>query len=194
MANTTLFGTPPNPTLTIGASSAAAPGAGQYNWASGLGIAAQSVTLGFGGTTGSGDLTQFASPSTVQQTVTNGTPFSNLSAVSINQQGVVSATFANGTSRDIAQVALATFPNVDGLTAVSGDAYQASNASGAFSLQTAGAGGAGTLTSSALESSTVDLSSEFSNLIISQNAYAASSKVISTADQMSQQLLQLIQG
>jgi flagellar hook protein FlgE len=194
MTNTTLFGTPPNPTLSIGASAATAPAAGQFNWAPSLGIAAQSVTLGIGGTTGSGDLTQYASASTVQQTVTNGTPFSNLSAVAINAEGVVSATFANGTSRDIAQVAMATFPNVDGLTAVSGDAYQASNASGAFSLQTAGAGGAGTLTSSALEASTVDLSSEFSNLIISQNAYAASSKVISTADQMSQQLLQLIQG
>jgi flagellar hook protein FlgE len=194
MSNTTLFGTPPNPTLTIGASSATAPTAGQVNWAAGLGIAGQSISLGIGGTTGAGDLTQFASSSTVTQTVTNGTPFSNLSAIAINTAGVVTATFANGTSRSIAQVAMATFPNVDGLTAVTGDAYQASNASGNFSLQTAGEGGAGTLTSSALEASTVDLSAEFSNLIISQNAYAASSKVITTADQMTQQLLQIIQG
>jgi flagellar hook protein FlgE len=194
MTNTTLFGTPPNPTLTFGASNAAAPGAGQVNWASSLGIAAQSVTIGIGGTTGAGALTQFASPSTVQLTTTNGTPFSNLSAIAINTQGIVSATFANGTSRNIAQVAMATFPNVDGLTALSGDAYQASNASGAFSLQTAGSGGAGTITSSSLESSTVDLSAEFSSLIISQNAYAANSKVISTVNQMTQTLLQVIQG
>ena len=195
MSNTTLFGTPPNPTLAIGASAAAAPLAGQVNWAANFGVAAQSVTLGLGGAAGSaGALTQFASPSTVQLTTTNGTPFSNLSAISINAHGFVSATFANGTSRNIAQVALATFPNVDGLTAVSGNAYQASNASGAFSLATAGTGGAGTLSSSSLEASTVDLSAEFSNLIISQNAYAASSKVIATANQMTQQLLQVIQG
>ncbi len=194
MTNTTLFGTPPDPTLTIGASNGAAPNPGQANWAASLGIAAQSVTIGIGGTTGAGDLTQFASPSTVQLTTTNGTPFSNLSAIAINSAGIVSATFANGTSRNIAQVAMATFPNVDGLTAISGDAYQASSASGAFSLQQAGNGGAGTLTASALEASTVDLSAEFSNLIISQNAYAASSKVITTADQMTQQLLAIIQG
>jgi flagellar hook protein FlgE len=186
-ANTTLPSS-----LNIGASSAGAPGAGQANWVAALGVAAQPVTINIGGVSGLGDLTQFASPSSVQQVTTDGTPFSNLSAIAINSAGIVSATFANGTTRNIAQVALGTFPNVDGLTAVSGNAYLASNASGAFSLQTAGAGNAGTLTSSALESSTVDLSSEFANLIISQNAYSASSKVITTADQMIQTLMNII--
>ena len=194
MAATTLFGSPANPTLSIGASAAAAPGAGAVNWAASLGIAAQSVTLGIGGTTGSGALTQFASTSAVQSKTTNGTPFGSLSAVGIDANGVVTATFSNGTSRNIAQVALATFPNVDGLTAVNGDAYQASNTSGAYSLATAGSGGAGTIASSTLESSTVDLSAEFTKLIIAQQAYTASSKVISTADQMTQALLQVIQG
>ena len=193
MANTTLFGAPPNPKISIGAS-ATAPGAGQVSWASSLGVAAQSITVGIGGTTGAGALTQFASTSAVQAITTNGTPFGGLSAVSINQDGLVTATFNNGTSRTIAQVALATFPNVDGLTALNGGAYLSSNASGAFSLKTPGAGGAGTLSSSALESSTVDLSTEFTNLIIAQQAYTASSKVITTANQMTQALLQVIQG
>src|SRR5262249_25087314 len=156
-------------------------GAGQVSWASSLGVAAQSITLGIGGTTGSGALTQFASTSAVQSITTNGTPFGGLSAASINPEGVVTATFNNGTSRTIPQVALATFPNVDGLTALDGNAYQSSNASGAFSLKVPGAGGAGTLASSALESSTVDLSTEFTSLIIAQQAYTASSKVITTA-------------
>jgi flagellar hook protein FlgE len=130
----------------------------------------------------------------VQSLDTNGTPFGNLSSVSIGQTGIVTAAFDNGTSRQIAQVALATFPNVDGLTAVNGDAYTASQTSGDLSLKTAGTGGAGTLASSTLESSTVDLSSEFTNLIIAQNAYDASSKVITTADQMVQTLMQVIQG
>jgi flagellar hook protein FlgE len=194
MANTTLFGTPPNPQFSIGASSAAAPAAGAVNWAPNLGVAAQQVTLGIGGATGSGALTQYASSSVVQSLTTDGTPFGNLSSVSIGQNGDVTATFSNGTSRTIARVALATFPNVDGLTAVSGNAYLASAGSGAYSLNTAGSGGAGTIASSTLEASTVDLSSEFTNLIIAQQAYDASSKVITTADQMTQALLQVIQG
>jgi flagellar hook protein FlgE len=180
--------------LSIGASAAAAPTGTEVNWASGIGVSAQQVSLGIGGATGSGALTQFASSSVVQQIDTNGTPFGNLSSVSIGQTGIVTAAFDNGTSRQIAQVAMATFPNVDGLTAVNGDAYTASQTSGDLSLKTAGTGGAGTLASSTLESSTVDLSSEFTNLIIAQNAYDASSKVTTTADQMVQTLMQVIQG
>jgi flagellar hook protein FlgE len=194
MSKTTLFGTPPNPTLTIGASNAAAPGTTGVNWAANLGVAGQQITVGIGGTTGAGALTQAVSPSVVSSINTNGTPFGSLSAVSIGQNGMVTATFNNGTSRQIAQVALATFPNVDGLTAVNGDAYLASEQAGEFSLKVAGTGGAGTLASSKLETSTVNLSSEFTNLIIAQQAYDASSKVISTADQMTQALLQVIQG
>jgi flagellar hook protein FlgE len=163
------------------------------NWAANLGVAAQQITVGIGGTTGSGALTQAVSPSVVSSINTNGTPFGSLSAISIGQNGMVTATFNNGTTRQIAQVALATFPNVDGLTAVNGDAYLASQDAGEFSLKTAGTGGAGTLASSTLETSTVDLSSEFTNLIIAQQAYDASSKVITTADQMTQALLQVIQ-
>ena len=180
--------------LTFGASSAAAPAGTAVNWAPSLGVAAQSVTLGLGAPGSTGTMTQFASSSVVQSIDTNGTPFGNLSSVTIGQTGLVTATFDNGTSRQIAQVALATFPNVNGLTAVNGDAYLQSQTSGDFSLKTAGTGGAGTLSSSTLESSTVDLSTEFTNLIIAQQAYDASSKVISTADQMTQALLQVIQG
>ncbi|MBV9995083.1 MAG: flagellar hook protein FlgE [Caulobacteraceae bacterium] len=178
--------------VSLGASAAGAPGAGAANWAASLGVAAQSINLNIGGASGLGNLTQLATASAVGQVTTDGTPFSKLSAISINDAGIVSATFANGTTRNIAQVALATFPNVDGLTAVSGNAYMASTASGGYALKTAGAGGAGTLTSSALESSTVDLSAEFANLIISQNAYSASSKVITTANEMMQALMNVM--
>ena len=112
--------------------------------------------------------------------------------MSIDKDGFVNATFDNGVSRKIAQVALATFPNEDGLTTISGDAYLASNTAGNVSLKAAGTGGAGSLTSSALEASTVDLSKEFTNLIITQRAYTASSKVITAADQMTQDLLAII--
>ena len=188
--NTTLFPASATPTITIGSSTAGAPGAGAVNWAANLGIAAQQITLSIG--SAPGGLTQFASQSVTQSLTTNGTNFGNLSNVTVDDKGYVTANYDNGVSRRIAQVAMATFPNPDGLTPVSGDAYQVSNASGAYNLKTAGSGGAGKLSPQTLEASTVDLSSEFTSLIITQRAYSASSKVITTADQMLQDLLGII--
>ena len=160
------------------------------SWASGLGLAAQNISLSL--STAPGDLTQFASQSVTQSITTNGTNFGNLSNVTVDDKGFVTANYDNGVSRQIAQVAIATFPNPDGLTPVSGDAYQVSNSSGAYNLKSPGSGGAGSISPSTLESSTVDLSTEFTNLIVTQRAYSASSKVITTADQMLQDLLGII--
>lgn len=182
-----------NTTLNIGASAAAAPTAPAVNWAASLGVAAQTVNLSLGGAGGTSGLTQVAGASAVTSTTANGTPFGSLSSIAIAGNGIVTATFTNGVSRAIAEIPLATFPNADGLTSVSGTAYQASNNSGLVSLQAAGSGGSGQLESNTLEASTIDLSSEFTDLITTQQAYTASSKVITTADQMSQVLLQLIQ-
>ena len=182
-----------NTTLVFGASAAAAPVAPAVNWAASLGVAAQTVHLSLGGAGGSAGMSQIAGASTVTSTTANGTPFGSLSSIAIANNGIVTATFTNGVSRSIAEIPLATFPNADGLTSVSGTAYEASNNSGLVSLQAAGSGGSGQLASSTLESSTIDLSSEFTNLITTQQAYTASSKVITTADQMTQVLLQLIQ-
>ena len=188
--NTTLFQAGATPSITIGSSTAGTPAAGAVNWAAGLGIAAQQITLSIG--SAPGGMTQFASQSVTQSLTTNGTNFGNLSNVTVDDKGYVTANYDNGVTRKIAQVAMATFPNPDGLTPVSGDAYQVSNASGAYNLKTAGNGGAGKLSPQTLEASTVDLSSEFTSLIITQRAYSASSKVITTADQMLQDLLGII--
>jgi flagellar hook protein FlgE len=177
--------------LAIGASGGAAPTAPAVNWATSLGVSNQSIALDLSSATGG--LTQYASSSATQSITTNGTPFGNLSSIQIGSDGMVSAVFDNGVSRKIAQVAVATVPNPDELTAVTGDAYQISANSGAFTLKTAGTGGAGLLASSTLESSTVDLSAQFANLITTQRAYSASSKIITTADQMLQELINLKQ-
>jgi flagellar hook protein FlgE len=192
MTNTTLFGTPANTTLSIGASSTA-PGAGQVSWAADLGLEAQTVAINLSPTSSSSGLTQYDSPSVVTSTSSDGTPFGQLSSVAIDGSGYITATFSNGVSRKIGQIPLATFPNVDGLMTVNGDAYIESPNSGTFNLNAASSGGAGAISSSSLESSTVDLSTEFTNLIVTQRAYTASSKIITTADQMTQSLLQLIQ-
>ncbi len=178
------------PTLNIGASTTA-PGAGQVSWGSSLGVAAQSMA--FNVNKSPGGLSQYASASVTQSVETNGTQFGNLTSVDIDNQGFVTAVYDNGVSRKIAQVALATFQNPDGLKSVSGDNYQVSSTSGSFNLKTAGSGGAGTISPSTLESSTVDLSQEFAGLIVTQQAYAASTKILTTSDQMLQTLISIKQ-
>ena len=184
-----LFDDPSTASLTFGSSDAAAPGAGAFNWAPGLGIDDQ--TLAFDLTAATGGLTQYDSASVVQAVLTNGTAFGNLAEVKIDDAGFVTAIFDNGVTRQIAQIALATFPSPDSLTQTSGNAYRVSQGSGTFNLKAAGTGGAGLIGSSQLEASTVDLSAEFTGLITTQRAYSASSKIITTADEMLAELISI---
>ncbi len=184
-----LFDDPANAVLSFGASDEAAPGAGGFNWAAGLGIDQQDVAFDL--TAAAGGLTQYDSASVVQATLTNGTAFGNLSEVKIDEKGFVTAIFDNGVTRQIAQVAIATFPSADSLTETSGNAYRVSQGSGTFNLKAAGTGGAGLIGASQLEASTVDLSAEFTGLITTQRAYSASSKIITTADEMLAELISI---
>jgi flagellar hook protein FlgE len=88
-------------------------------------------------------------------------------------------------------VPVATFTNPDGLGQLSGNAYSATKASGAANINLANSGPAGGIQSESLEGSTVDLATEFTNLITTQRAYSASARIITTADQMLQELEQL---
>jgi flagellar hook protein FlgE len=188
-ANTTLFGG--NSTLGfLSSANSAALAATDVQWAPGLGINGQTVALNLANA--AGGMTQFNSQSVVQSVATNGTAFGNLTSINIDNNGYVTAAFDNGVTRTIAQVAIATFPNPDGLNSVSGDAYTVSLNSGTYNLKQPGSGGAGSLSASTLEASTVDLSSEFSGLITTQRAYSASSKIITTADSMLQDLINII--
>ena len=162
---------------------------GKIKWADGLGIADQTVTLDLN--TSAGGLSQLNTASVVQSTVTNGTAFGNLSEITIDESGFVTAIFDNGVMRRIAQVAVATFPSPDSLKEVSGNAYAVSLQSGTFNLKAAGTGGAGSIAAKQLESSTVDLSAEFTGLITTQRAYSASSKIITTADEMLAELINI---
>jgi flagellar hook protein FlgE len=159
--------------------------------ASGLGT--QAITLNLNNPA-TGGLTQYAAASATNSDTVDGGPTSPVAGVAVTAAGLVEATFANGSTKTLAQVALATFTNYDGLTATTGDAFQESASSGQYVLSAPQQGTAGTIQASTLESSTVDLSSEFTNLITTQNAYSAASKIISTADQMETVLQQLIPG
>jgi flagellar hook protein FlgE len=184
-----LFPDPAAANLTFGASDTAALAAGEVAWAPGLGIDDQ--VLSFDLTAAAGGLTQYDSASVVQAVLTNGTAFGNLSEVKIDETGFVTAIFDNGVTRRIAQIALATFPSPDNLLEASGNAFRVSQGSGTYNLKTAGTGGAGTIGSSQLEASTVDLSAEFTGLITTQRAYSASSKIITTADEMLAELISI---
>jgi len=158
-------------------------------WADSLGIDTQDVQIDLA--SAAGGLTQYNSQSVVQSVNTNGTAFGNLTNIQVDEQGYVSAIFDNGVTRRIAQVAVATFSNPNGLKGVNGNAYRVTNESGTYSLKAPGQGGAGALAPSTLEASTVDLSTEFTGLITTQRAYSASSKIITTADQMLEELLNI---
>ena len=180
---------PANTTLPAALVFGASGGGGSPAWADALGISAQ--TIGLDLDQAPGGLTQAASKNVVQSVTTNGTSFGNLGGISIDADGFVTAQYDNGVTRQIAQVALATFPDPDGLQSASGDVFKVSLDSGTYNLKTPGSGGAGTLSPSTLEASTVDLSSEFSGLIITQRAYSASSKIITTADELLQDLIDI---
>jgi flagellar hook protein FlgE len=173
--------------LVIGASSATTT----PHWDSSLGVAGQTVSLAFQGSKSA--LTQYDKDSVTQTVISNGSAFGNLSKISVGDDGMVSAIFDNGVTRNIAQVAIASFVNPNGLQAVSGNVYRVSRDSGAYSLKTPGLGGTGLLSPSSLEASNVDLSQEFTSLITTQRAYSAASKIITTADQMLQELLSIKQ-
>lgn len=158
-------------------------------WADALGIDTQDVQIDLANA--AGGLTQYNSQSVVQSVNTNGTAFGNLTNIEVDDDGYVSAIFDNGVTRRIAQVAVATFSNPNGLKGVNGNAYRVTNESGTYSLKAPGQGGAGALAPSTLEASTVDLSTEFTGLITTQRAYSASSKIITTADQMLEELLNI---
>lgn len=185
-----LFADPSTASLTLNSSnSTVAPSATAPKWATGLGIDNQTVTFDL--TASAGGLTQYDSDSIVQAVVTNGTAFGNLSNIEIDEQGYVTAIFDNGVTRRIAQVALATFTSADSLTSANGNAFRVSQGSGTYNLKAPGSGGAGLIGASQLEASTVDLSTEFTGLITTQRAYSASSKIITTADEMLAELISI---
>jgi flagellar hook protein FlgE len=119
----------------------------------------------------------------------DGEPTGTLESFKIDGNGVITGTFNNGVQRTLGQVALATFANQEGLTEDGNNMYSAGSNSGLPSISVAGVGGAGTIVGESLEQSNVDLSTEFVNLIMASTGFSASSRVITTADQLVQDLL-----
>jgi flagellar hook protein FlgE len=140
---------------------------------------------------GTNGLTQFANSSgttQVSQIQQNGFAAGQLQSIAVDGQNQISGTFSNGQTIALADVTLATFNGQNALQALNGGAYAATVDSGPPIYDATG-----TITGSSLEASNVDIATQFSQLIVAQQAYSANAKVMSTADQMVQSLLQVIQ-
>lgn len=142
------------------------------------------INLQLGDDAGINGLTSFGQPSSMIRGGADGGILGNIAATDISPDGVVSAIFDDGSTRKVFQLPIATFPNPNGLTRVSGNAYTGNRSSGTMTMNAPGQLGAGKLLSNTLEASTVDLASEFTNMIRFQRAYSASSKIITTVDDM----------
>ena len=119
----------------------------------------------------------------------DGVRYGSFYSASVTEDGLVYANFNNGVSYPIYQIPLATYPNPDGLEAISGNAYIPSVDSGPVTFVNPGTAGAGKVKSGELESSNVDTAEEFSKLIIAQQAYSAASQIMSTAQEMFDDLI-----
>lgn len=138
-------------------------------------------------------ITQFATASdAVASYNQDGYTSGEYEGFKVDAGGLISAKFSNGQTSPVGQLALANVVNPEGLSVEGGNLYQTTLASGAASIGVAGTGGLGMIQDSALEASNVNISNEFSNLIIAQQAYEASSKAITTFDTVSQDTINMI--
>jgi flagellar hook protein FlgE len=144
------------------------------------------------GATGSPVITQGAGTSAVSSSQQDGFAMGALASYTISSNGTIEGSFTNGRTAAIGQVALATFPNSEGLLRVGTNNFMTTLASGLPTVGTPGTGGRGTIEGSALESSNVDISSQFAQLIVAQSGYQASARAFNTANQVIQTAISLI--
>jgi flagellar hook protein FlgE len=149
-----------------------------------------SLKLGtFGGTDG---VTQYAGNDyTLKGLTQNGIPPGSYSSLSMASSGDVVVNYDNGQSRTVARVPITTFADPDALQREDGQAFTATIGAGTGLTQDAGNNGAGDLVTSATESSNVDIAKEFTKLIVAQRAYSANTKLVTTADELLQQTIDM---
>jgi flagellar hook protein FlgE len=135
--------------------------------------------------------TQYGGSFGVTSITQNGFATGQLSTVSIDPTGIVSAVYTNGRSTELGQLALANFPDPQGLKQLGDTNWAETFTSGTAVAGTAGTAGFGSIQAGALESSNVDLTTELVNMITAQRAFQANAQVITTADQLSQTVISI---
>ena len=150
------------------------------------GVSLGSLNLAFG----AGGITQFSDPNggaEVNQLTQNGFAAGSLQSVSVSEKGRLVGSYSNGRSLDLAEITLATFSGANFLKRLDGGAFEATDESG-----TALYNSTGKVLASSLEGSNTDIADEFTKLIVTQQAYSANTRVISTSNQMVQDLLNML--
>jgi flagellar hook protein FlgE len=189
--NMTINGTPVGAAQTLAFSSSGAvttPAGGGLAFAGYTptdGAQAMSVNFNFGQTT------QYGGDFGVTSITQNGFATGQLSTVSIDPSGIVSAVYTNGRTTQLGQLAMANFPDPGGLKQLGDTNWASTFTSGTPVQGTAGSAGFGTVQAGALESSNVDLTTELVNMITAQRAFSANAQSITTANQLSQTVINI---
>jgi flagellar hook protein FlgE len=157
----------------------------------GGGAPGQSIAIDFGAIGGASTTTQFTGVSTVNSQFQDGFSAGTLQGLSVDREGFFTASFSNGVNRPLAQVALATFPAVEGLNSAGGNAFVETRSSGQPLIGGPQTGQFGSVRSSSIEQSNVDLASQFIRLILNQRAFQANTRTVSTTNELLANLVQL---
>ena len=144
-------------------------------------------------TAGSPTISQTSTASATSATSTNGFASGTLQTYAVQPDGTINGTFSSGQTLALGQVAVASFANNQGLVAIGNNNYQATAASGPSVVGLAGTGGRGTVIGGSVEQSNVNIATEFSKLIVAQQAYSANAKTITTFNQVSQATIAMLQ-
>jgi len=160
----------------------------------GLADGAADMSIGWNlyGSSGSPNITQYAEASGVSGTTQNGSTAGQISQVSLQNGGLLVANYSNGQTLTVGQLAVASISNPESLTSAGNNNLAASATTATPSVGAANTGSRGQIVAGALESSTVDIASEFTNLLTFERGYQANSRVITTADQILQETINLI--
>jgi len=156
------------------------------------GAATLNMTWNILGASGSPTISQVDTTSAIASTTQNGYASGEYQSFTVGTNGTVTATYSNGQQQNVGQLALANVSNLQGLQAMGNSEYAATLASGTAAIGTSGTSGLGTVTDGALEESNVNISAEFSDLIIAQRAFEASSKAVTTFDTITQETINMI--
>jgi len=155
----------------------------------------QKITFNFGDDKKSGGtglaVTQYGTNSEAYKTSQDGYTAGTLAGMTFNDDGTLTAIYSNGQNINLAQIALGKLENPEGLFKVGGNRYRESRLSGAPTIGSPQSGGRGSVVAKVLESSTTDIANEFINLMTAQRNFQANSRVVSVADEMMQEVLNL---
>ncbi len=150
-------------------------------------------TLNLGTANSLNGLTSFSNSYALSFSDQNGIAYGYRTGVEFTSTGLIEVTFSNGQSVPVYKIPLATFANEDALEPKTGNIYTESANSGTAVLNYPSVGGTGSISPATLESSTTDIATEFTNMIVTQRSYSANARTITTADEMLQQLLAIKQ-